>query len=155
MPSDGAGCWINLKGRERDGIVDPGEAESLLDEIAAGLSTFIEPSGQKMITSVVRSSALEAPGPKSLSLPDLVVLWSPHPEAGLRVVRSPRFGDVVRDGVGSGRSGNHCEERGLRRRADRGRMRQARGPVRRDLASTVCAVMDVPCDDLPGRSLLH
>ncbi len=120
-------------------------------------STFIEPSGEKDDRSVVRSSALEAPGPKSLSLPDLVVLWSPHPEAGLRCVRSPRFGDVVRDGVGSGRSGNHCEG-AWACVVPGGSWEHAPGvePVRAiDLASTVCAVMDVPRDDLPGRSLLH
>jgi hypothetical protein len=158
LPSDGPGfVRLNLKGRERHGIVEPGEAETLLDEISEGLRTFVEPSGEKMIASVIRSSELDAPGPKSPALPDLVVVWSRTPDAAVRVVTSPRFGDVVRDGVGSGRSGNHCDGSwACVVPAGSGRHAPEVGPVRDiDLASTVCAAMEVPCDDLPGRSLLR
>ena len=157
LPSDGAGfVRLNRKGRERHGIVDPGEAETLLDEISEGLSTFVEPSGEKMIASVVRSSELDAPGPKSSSLPDLVVVWSPTPAGALRLVTSPRFGDVVRDGVGSGRLGNHCEGAwACVVPGGSGRHARDAGPVRAiDIASTVCEAMEVPRNDLPGRSLL-
>jgi predicted AlkP superfamily phosphohydrolase/phosphomutase len=158
LPSDGAGfIRLNLKGRERHGIVEPRDADELLDEIAAGLATFVEPSGESMITSMIRSSGLDGPGPRSLSLPDLVVRWSHTPEAALRIVTSPRFGEVRRDGVGSGRSGNHCDGAwvcvvpgGPRDLApDVGTVRAI------DLASTVCAVMGVPREDLPGRPLLR
>src|SRR5262249_41941783 len=157
LPSDGPGfVRLNLAGRERHGIVDPGDAETLLDEISAGLRTFVEPSGERMITSVVRSSDLDVPGPKSPALPDRVVVWASKPDAALRVVTSPRFGDVVRDGVGSGRSGNHCEGSwACVVPGGSGRHAGDAGPVRAiDLASTVCAAMEVPRDDLPGRSLL-
>jgi predicted AlkP superfamily phosphohydrolase/phosphomutase len=157
LPSDGAGfIRLNLKGRERNGTVDPTDAENLVDEIAAGLETFVEPSGEKVIASFVRSSDLDVAGPKSSSLPDLVALWSRKPEAALRRVTSPRFGEVLRNGVGSGRSGNHCEGAwacvvpgGSRKSAPNS------GPVRAvDLTSTVCALMGAPCEDLPGRPLL-
>jgi hypothetical protein len=158
LPSDGAGfIRLNVKGRERHGIVDPRDADKLLDEIAAGLATFVEPSGEHMITSMVRSSDLAGPGPRSLSLPDLVVLWSHTPAAALRIVTSPRFGEVLRDGVGSGRSGNHCD--GAWACVVPGGPRELApdvGPVRAvDLASTVCAVMGVPREDLLGRPLLR
>ena len=158
LPSDGAGfVRLNLKGRERHGVVDPADAESLLDEISAGLRTFVEPSGENMVVSVVRSADLDIPGPKSLLLPDLVIEWSRKPDVALRVVTSPRFGDVARDGVGSGRSGNHCDGSwACVVPGGSGRHAPNVEPVRAiDLASTVCQVMDVPHDDLPGRSLLQ
>jgi predicted AlkP superfamily phosphohydrolase/phosphomutase len=156
-PSDGAGfVRLNLKGREREGIVHPDEAESLLKEIAAGLATFVEPSGQSVVGSVVRPCELDGPGPRSESLPDLVVVWQ-QSAATLRSVASPRFGEVRRAGVGSGRSGNHCGATwatvvpGTTRAPDSdfGPV----GPV--DLAATVCAMMGVDHDDLPGRSLFN
>ena len=158
LPSDGPGfVRLNLKGRERHGIVDPRDAPALLDEISAGLRTFIEPSGENMIASIVRSADLDVPGPKSPLLPDLVIVWSPTPDAALRVVTSPRFGDVARDGVGSGRSGNHCDGSwACVVPGGSGRLAPDVEPVRViDLAATVCAVMEVPHDDLPGRSLLQ
>jgi predicted AlkP superfamily phosphohydrolase/phosphomutase len=157
VPSDGSGfVRLNLKGRERDGIVDPVDADKLLDEIETGLGTFVEPSGEKMVTSFLRASELDVLGPRSSSLPDLVVLWSPKPQAALRSVSSPWFGEVRREGVGSGRSGNHCHgawacivPAGPRQVApDLASVRAV------DLASTACAVLGVPCADLPGRSLL-
>jgi predicted AlkP superfamily phosphohydrolase/phosphomutase len=158
LPSDGPGfVRLNLKGRERDGIVEPGEAETLLNEISEGLQTFVEPSGEKMVASILRSCELDAAGANSSSLPDLVVVWSPTPDAPLRVVTSPRFGDVVRHGVGSGRSGNHCEGSwAFVVPGGSGKHAPDVGSVRDiDLASTVCAAMEVPRDDLPGRSLLQ
>ena len=157
-PSDGPGfVRLNLKGRERNGIVNPNEAERLLDEIAEGLATFVEPFGEKVITSVVRSSDLVRPGPMSASLPDLVVLWSQQPSAGLRRVISPRFGEVVRDGVGSGRSGNHGEGAwACIVPGGSGKPAPDLGPVRAvDLTSTACALMGAPHDDLLGRVLLQ
>jgi predicted AlkP superfamily phosphohydrolase/phosphomutase len=157
VPSDGAGfVRLNLRGRERDGIVDPNDAEKLLEEIAVGLATFVEPSGENMISSFSRSSDLDVPGPKSSSLPDLVVAWSQKSGASLRMVTSPQFGEVLRDGVGSGRLGNHCEGAwvcvvpgGSRK------LPSDLGPPRAiDLTATICDVMGVPHDDLPGRSLL-
>ena len=36
---------LNLRGRERDGIVDPADADALMDEIADGLRTFTDLDG--------------------------------------------------------------------------------------------------------------
>ena len=157
LPSDGSGfIRLNLKGRERYGIVDPDDAEKLLDEISNGLQTFVEPSGETMIASFLRSSELDVHGPKTSSLPDLVVKWSPKSQAGLRRVTSPRFGEIVRDGVGSGRSGNHgdgawiCMVPGSSQR-----VAADVAPARAiDIATTVCDLMEAPRQDLPGRPLL-
>ncbi len=48
-----AGLYINLQGRERDGIVAPGERQALMDEIAAGLLEVVDPeTGGRVITKV-------------------------------------------------------------------------------------------------------
>jgi predicted AlkP superfamily phosphohydrolase/phosphomutase len=157
-PSDGAGfVRLNLKGREREGIVDPDEAESLLEQIITGLETFVDASCEGVVASVLRSAELDAPGPQSQVLPDLVVVWNRQADAMVRSVVSPRFGEVRRNGVGSGRSGNHTGATwaavisGTSRKpaSDLGLI----API--DLAATVCAVMGVPHNDLPGRSLLQ
>jgi predicted AlkP superfamily phosphohydrolase/phosphomutase len=156
LPSDGAGfVRLNLKGRERDGIVDLREAGALLDQIAEALRTFVEPDGRPTVEAVVRSSQLIEPGPKSDLLPDLVVLWSHYPAAGLERVTSPKYGEIVRNGIGTGRSGNHCP--GTWAVVSLGESRNRTlidGSIRAvDLPATVCATLGVPYDDLPGRSL--
>ncbi len=48
LPSDGTGyIRLNLRGRERDGVVDPSEADALIEEIATGLETFTDPDGAR------------------------------------------------------------------------------------------------------------
>ncbi len=106
-PSDNQGyVRLNLAGREREGIVDPADAEELRAEIAAGLASFRRPSGAAAIESV---EPTEASGERAGRLPDLVVRWDRNGE-GLGELRSERFGSVVRRGVGSGRTGNHPDD---------------------------------------------
>jgi predicted AlkP superfamily phosphohydrolase/phosphomutase len=157
-PSDGPGfVRLNLKGRERDGIVDAAAAESLLDEIAAGLQTFVDPSGDPIVASVWRSSDLDAPGSRSHVLPDLIVGWTDKPAVALRAATSPVYGEVRRHGVGSGRAGNHPGPTWAAVIPGQSRVARAEsGPLGAiDLAATVCAAMDVPHADLPGRPLLE
>jgi len=157
LPSDGSGfIRLNLRGREREGIVDPAGAEALLDRISQGLRTFTEPSGQPCVASILRPSDIDAPGPKSSALPDLIVVWNATPSAGLRKVSSPRFGEVLRTDVGSGRSGNHGGDAWISIIPGSNQPTPpAHSPVRlTDLAATACAYLQLPHADLPGRPLL-
>jgi len=157
LPSDGSGfIRLNIKGREREGIVEPRDAEAILNRISQGLLTFVEPSGQSCVASILRPSDIDAPGPKSSNLPDLIVVWNATPSAGLRKVSSPRFGEVLRTDVGSGRSGNHGGEAWISVVPGTG---QTHAPVPAplrltDLAATACASLHLPHSDLPGRPLL-
>lgn len=103
---------LNLKGRERDGIVDPAHAPALLDEIAEGIATFTDllpggGDGGAAVASVQRVADHFGSGDRSHQLPDLVVHWTDRPATRLDGVHSPRYGTIRRHGVGSGRSGNH------------------------------------------------
>jgi predicted AlkP superfamily phosphohydrolase/phosphomutase len=100
---------LNLRGRERDGIVDPAEAGALMDEIAAGIATFTDLDGEPAVRSVDRVAGSFGAGDRSHQLPDLVVLWTDRPATRVEGVRSERYGTIRRHGVGSGRSGNHTE----------------------------------------------
>jgi predicted AlkP superfamily phosphohydrolase/phosphomutase len=100
---------LNLRGRERDGIVDPADADALMDEIAAGVMTFTDLDGEPAVKSVEKVAERFGTGDRAHQLPDLVVRWTDRPATRIAGVRSPRYGEVRRHGVGSGRSGNHTE----------------------------------------------
>src|SRR5918998_413936 len=98
---------LNLRGRERDGIVEAAEAQPLMDQIATGLLTFHDPDGTPSVKAVERVVDTFDSGVHSDRLPDLIVRWSDQPATRLGAVISPQFGTVRRRGSGSGRSGNH------------------------------------------------
>jgi predicted AlkP superfamily phosphohydrolase/phosphomutase len=100
---------LNLQGRERDGIVPPDEADALMDEIAAGIATFVDLDGSPAVASVERVADIFGSGDRAHMLPDLIVRWTNRPATRIEGVRSERYGTVLRHGVGSGRSGNHTE----------------------------------------------
>ncbi len=147
---------LNLRGRERDGIVAPEEARSLMDEIAAGLATFRDLDGGPAIQSVERVAERFGGGARSDLLPDLVVRWTDRAATRLRGVRSERFGTVMRHGVGSGRSGNHTEGDawalvvpGASRAVD-----PVRTPRLEDVAATAVALCGGDVSAMAGEPLL-
>jgi len=146
---------LNLKGREREGIVDAAAADALTQSIVDGLLTFRDPDGSATIVRVARMSELANGHAYSDRLPDLVVFWGETAAAGLQRVTSPQFGDVWRNGVGSGRSGNHTDDawailapaRSTRRTLDR-------APRITDIGATVCSLLDADITGLSGTTLL-
>jgi len=106
LPTDLQGYLrINLKGREPQGIVEPGrEYEELCDRIREALTTLVHPSdGRPVVRQIIQTDAI-FPGPYRDHLPDLIVLWDESrpiteafsPAIGLLSERSPDL-----------RSGNH------------------------------------------------
>jgi predicted AlkP superfamily phosphohydrolase/phosphomutase len=156
-PADNQGyVRLNLRGRERQGIVDPGAADGLLDEVAAGLSSFEDPDGAPAVTSTVRPRDLY-PGRHAERLPDLVVRWSERPATRLTDVRSTRFGTVRRRGGGSGRAGNHTAGDGwaIVVPARSAHAAPVRAPRLVDVAATVCELAGADRSELPGEPLLR
>ena len=102
---------LNIRGRERDGIVEAGaEADELAHEVAESLATFVDAdSGQRVVDRVVRVAELFGEGPRASLLPDLIVRWSAS-AAVHRAIESPQYGRVEWPTPGAhptGRSGNH------------------------------------------------
>lgn len=157
LPSDGPGLVrLNVRGRERNGIVAKSEANALCNEIAEGLRTYRDIDGKACIADIERPVEQLPPGRSLDRLPDLIIRWSGEQAVDLRGVISPVYGTILRRGVGSGRSGNHVH--GARAiivpRSGTYRPIKGRHPHLIDLTATVCAAVGVPHDDLPGRPLI-
>jgi hypothetical protein len=154
VPSDTTGLIrINLRGREREGIVDPGDVDGIHAEIAAGLESFMLPSGEPLVRAVEPLPPPYASGTHSRRLPDLAVKWTQTPTAVDEVASSPRFGTVSRVGAGTGRSGNHNDDAWALVVPGASRHREtSRSASVIDLAATAASLHGL---DAAGESLLE
>jgi predicted AlkP superfamily phosphohydrolase/phosphomutase len=67
------GLYLNLKGRERDGIVELGEQrEQLLDELSTKLEAVRDTNGKRVIVKVHRTDKVYS-GPATTLAPDLII----------------------------------------------------------------------------------
>jgi predicted AlkP superfamily phosphohydrolase/phosphomutase len=83
---------INLKGRERDGIVDAAEYDALCDELTAILYRLKDArTGQPIVEAVYRTRASASAAEANLPDSDLVVVWK---ELLTDVVDSPDLGRI-------------------------------------------------------------
>ena len=156
-PADNQGyISLNRAGRERDGIVGEGEAAELVEQIREGLLDFRDPDGEPAVVAVdeVRE---RWHGAAAERLPDLVVRWRPTTSVDLEALHSPRFGSVHRQGVGSGRTGNHTDGDAWAILAPgASRLRNPGRPARvTDIAATVAAISEIPLEGLSGQPLLE
>ncbi len=102
------GLYLNVKGRERDGIVDPAEREALANEIATKLLAAIDPgTGLPAITKVYhREQVYHVAGNEDIA-PDLVVGYT----KGTRGSDESALGGLPREVFvdnTSAWSGDHC-----------------------------------------------
>jgi predicted AlkP superfamily phosphohydrolase/phosphomutase len=147
---------LNLRGRERQGIVDLAAVDELTESIVQGLMTFRDPDGSSSITKVERMGDLTGGQPYAERLPDLVVFWGDRPAARLDCVRSSQFGEVQRRGVGSGRSGNHTDDAWAIVVAGRSRVCSLGRAARiTDIGATACRLLEADESGLSGTSLLE
>jgi len=153
---------VNVRGRERDGIVEPGaEYDDLCERLAEGLSTFVDPrTGNPVVARVIRRDEL-APdhGPRA-DIPDLTVVWEDRPAAERDEIVSEPFGSVRWPTPGAyadGRSGNHRSE-GFGLLSGAGIAAGALSPDAGvlDLAPTALDLLGLdPLPGMYGRSLLR
>lgn len=154
-PADNQGyISLNRAGRERDGIVGEDEAAELVAQIREGLLDFRDPDSEPAVVAV---DEVTEQGEAHNRLPDLVVRWRPTSSVGLETLHSSRFGTVHRQGVGSGRTGNHTDGDAWAILAPRtSRLRELSRPARvTDITATVGALSDVPLQGLSGEPLLE
>jgi predicted AlkP superfamily phosphohydrolase/phosphomutase len=116
MYADGTGyIRVNLRGREKAGIVEPGEEyDRLCTRITEGLGTFVDAdTGEPVVERVERADRLFPPGSRRNDLPDLIVRWADSPAAAHRAIASLRYGEIpwpTPGGHPDHRSGNHRDE---------------------------------------------
>jgi predicted AlkP superfamily phosphohydrolase/phosphomutase len=103
-----AGVYLNLRGREAEGIVAPGEeAERLKHEIAAKLEALRDPEGRGQVILEAVDMARRYRGPYLDQSPDLVIGYAD----GYRVSWEAAVGQVAGAVVSDNRkcwSGDHC-----------------------------------------------
>jgi hypothetical protein len=157
VPSDEPGfIRLNLQGREREGIVPESQRAALSAEIREGLSSFQTESGRLCIENICTPEDLYDNGPALDLLPDLVVFWSDEPTLLGGAIQSPRFGEIRRERVSLGRSGNHGPGAMAITSAARDLPTFPDRLVRpQDIPVTLLAALGLPHDDLPGRPLLR
>jgi predicted AlkP superfamily phosphohydrolase/phosphomutase len=149
------GIYLNLRGREGEGIVEPGEAESIKGAIATGLTGLQDPAcGKVAVRSVMTRESLYR-GPYVSEAPDLLVNFAP----GYRVSWGTPLG-----GVPAGLFEDNRRKWGGDHVIDPSQVPgvlymnhpiHASSPSLVDLAPTILTALGLPPRaDLEGRSLL-
>jgi predicted AlkP superfamily phosphohydrolase/phosphomutase len=101
------GLYINVAGREKDGIMDPGQREALAKEIAAKLLQVVDPkTGERAITKVQRREEYRDRGYLEIG-PDLIVGYA----KGTRTSNESALGKLMPEVFSDNHeewSGDHC-----------------------------------------------
>jgi predicted AlkP superfamily phosphohydrolase/phosphomutase len=101
------GLYLNLKGRERYGIVEPGrEQEQLLDELVTKLEDVRDVDGRKVIRRVHRTDKAYS-GPALNYAPDLIVGYSRDYRGSWKTALGDITDEVLLDN-GSAWAADHC-----------------------------------------------
>ncbi len=102
------GLYINLRGRERNGIIQPGaEADALIAEIRDKLLSVKDPGTNSSVITRVDVAKDAYRGPYSQSGPDLVVGYNRGYRAGWKTILGAFPPKVLEDNTNAW-SGDHC-----------------------------------------------
>lgn len=103
------GLYLNLKGRERDGIVEPGEEqETLTRKLIARLKAARDFNGERIIRNVYRADEIYSGNATELA-PDLIVGYARGYRASWETVLGELTPDVVSDNTAAW-SADHCAD---------------------------------------------
>jgi predicted AlkP superfamily phosphohydrolase/phosphomutase len=101
------GLYLNVRGREREGIVDPAEADALLREIRQKLLQVRDPKdGSQVITRIDLASEVYQ-GPYARLGPDALVGYNRGYRSGWKTILGAFPPDVLEDNTNPW-SGDHC-----------------------------------------------
>jgi predicted AlkP superfamily phosphohydrolase/phosphomutase len=138
--------YLNVAGRERNGMVAPGEASQALAEEIAGRLEGLSDAGKPVVAAVHRKEALYR-GPLTDQAPDLVVGYRPP----YRVAWTSAIGGTGPDIFTDNRqkwSGDHCVDASFVPGTLFSNLPLASGPAvpQTRLAATVCRVLGLEPD---------
>ncbi|MDJ0687661.1 MAG: hypothetical protein QNJ41_04045 [Xenococcaceae cyanobacterium MO_188.B32] len=144
---------INLKGRDRDGIVEPSEYDALCSEITDVLYRLKDGrSQQSLVKQVVRTRKFPLDNNPKLPDPDLIVIWHEIPTD---LVDSPDVGHI--GPITYNRPGGH-RENGFLLAKGQGITPNSNFSTGRavDIGATILNLMGAPIPDyFDGRPLLE
>jgi predicted AlkP superfamily phosphohydrolase/phosphomutase len=145
-----ARLFLNVKGREPDGVIEPGEYERVRDELAEGIASMADPEGNSMGSVAYKPEEIYQD--VNNIAPDLIVYfgnlsWRSVGSLGLNTIHTLK-NDIGPDDA------NHAQQ-GLYIFYDPRFQGRGHGPRRHlmDVAPTVLSLMDVTIPgDMQGRS---
>ena len=150
-----AGIMVNMKGREGNGIVEPGiEAEELLKEIAEKLLLLETDEGERVINAVYPASDIYH-GPYTANAPDLVIGTKRGFRAGWGCVTGGVGGKVIYPNTRHW-NGDHCHDHKLVPGTLASNMKlDSENASILDIAPTVMRVLGIrPPSYMEGKSLV-
>lgn len=103
---------VNLIGREKYGVVSPGEEyENLINKISRGITSFRDAdTDEPIVDKILRREELGLEGEYLEKFPDLTIRWKHTPAANHRALHSNKYGTIPWPTPGripEGRSGEH------------------------------------------------
>ncbi len=101
------GLYANVRGREREGIVDPAQADALMREIREKLVAMRDPKEQSPVITRVDLASEAYQGPYTHAGPDALVGYNRGYRAGWKTILGAFPADVLEDNMNPW-SGDHC-----------------------------------------------
>jgi len=101
------GLYLNLRGRETKGIVEPSAAEALMAEIRAKLLAVHDPKSQQQVISRIDLASEAYQGPYASSGPDMLVGYNRGYRAGWQTILGAFPPEELEDNSNPW-SGDHC-----------------------------------------------
>lgn len=142
---------INLKAREREGIIEQKDYDELCDQIIEGIKTFVDVNTRESIVeSIIKTRDLFPQAEGFNKLPDIIVKWKFKPAVSYSKIISPLYGEVDWPSPGlnsDGRSGNHRSQGFLL--ASGRTVRNVTFPRKHiiDIAPTILDILGIPVPD--------
>jgi predicted AlkP superfamily phosphohydrolase/phosphomutase len=138
------GLYLNLKGREKYGIVEAKEADALLAEISGKLLTVRDPANQVQVITRVDAAADVYHGKYARSGPDALVGYTRGYRAGWKTILGAFPAEVFEQNTNPW-SGDHCidytQVPGI---LLSNRKIQMEAPALTDIAPTILAEFGIP-----------
>lgn len=101
------GIFLNVSGRERDGIVEPGDADAVAREIAEALTGIVDEEGGGVAIRAVHVAADLYTGPYADEAPELIIGYAAGWRASWDGVRGMANATIFDDNTKAW-SGDHC-----------------------------------------------
>jgi len=101
------GLYVNMRGREREGIVDSPQADALLREIRQKLTEIRDPKDNSQVITRVDLAGEVYRGPYARTGPDALVGYNRSYRAGWKTILGAFPPDILEDNANAW-SGDHC-----------------------------------------------
>ncbi len=150
------GLYVNMRGREREGIVEPAQADALLREIRQKLLEVRDPKDNSQVITRVDLASEAYQGPYARTGPDALVGYNRGYRAGWKTILGGFPPDVLEENTNAW-SGDHCMDYTLvpgvllsNRKID------AQTPALTDIAPTILAQFGIAkTKDMMGQSVFQ